>query len=255
MFWYSVDWEDGFKRLWFCVTANLSTAGIPLAYINNFIQIWCGAPFCSMLCGSNSCRMYLEPHRLPFESTGKKYIWIVLLRLNTNDSRNGFHRVDCNLRQCPALACHMIWIFIRSVLDGGLQRAVAVNCNRLKPAWDYLLLLSFDLDFFHYTYQLTLKIFKILKTVAVFAPTVLSFTVSVIHSFHILDTFFFQPLQIMILKWNLDFFYAYFSYFGLIIVVKKLVTDKDFLRNNIMQIFLSMLHTELWRFPGAIFLY
>ncbi len=31
-----------------------------------FIQIWCGTLFYGMLYGSNSCRMYLEPHRLLF---------------------------------------------------------------------------------------------------------------------------------------------------------------------------------------------
>ncbi len=90
----------GFKRLRFSVKASRSAAGIPLAYINNFIQIWCGALFYGVPCGLNSCWIYLEPHKLPFESFSWKYIWIILLRSNTNDSRSGFHRADCNLQQC-----------------------------------------------------------------------------------------------------------------------------------------------------------
>ncbi len=66
-------------------------AGIPLVYINNFIQIWCDAPFYGMLCGSNSRRMYFKLHGPPFESSGGKYIWIILLCSNTNDSCSGFH--------------------------------------------------------------------------------------------------------------------------------------------------------------------
>ncbi len=113
--------------------ANCSVAGIPLAYINNFIQIWCGTPFYSMLYGSNSHQMYLELQGPPFESSGRKYIWIILQRSNTNDSRTGFNRIDCNLWQFPALACRMIWIYIHSVLDGGLQCAVMGNRYHLKP--------------------------------------------------------------------------------------------------------------------------
>ncbi len=94
--------KAGFKRLRFPITACHSADGIPLAYINNFIQIWCDALFYGMLCGSNSRRMYLEPHRLLFESYCKKYIWIILLCSNTNDSHSGFHKADYNLRQCHA---------------------------------------------------------------------------------------------------------------------------------------------------------
>ncbi len=83
--------KAGFKRLQFPVTASHSAAGIPLVYINNFIQIWCGAPFYSMPCGLNFRRMYLKPHGLPFELSSRKYsIWIILLHSNTNDSRSGF---------------------------------------------------------------------------------------------------------------------------------------------------------------------
>ncbi len=67
--------EAGFKRLQFPVTTSRSAVGILSAYINNFIQIWCGTPFHSMPCMSNSYWMYLEPHGLPFESSGRKYIW------------------------------------------------------------------------------------------------------------------------------------------------------------------------------------
>ncbi len=82
--------KAGFKRLRFPIMANCSATGIPLAYINNFIQIWCGAPFCGMPCGSNSHQMYLEPHGLPFESSSSKYIWIILLRPNTMISAADF---------------------------------------------------------------------------------------------------------------------------------------------------------------------
>ncbi len=114
--------------------ASRSAAGIPSAYINNFIQIWCGTPFYSMPCRSNSCWIYLEPHGLAFESSGRKYIWIILLRSNTDDSRSGFHGADCNLWQCPALVCRMIWICIHSAPDDGLWCTVTGNRNRLKPA-------------------------------------------------------------------------------------------------------------------------
>ncbi len=48
----------------------------------------------------NSRRVYLEPHESLFESSGRKYIWIILPRSNTNDSSSGFHMADCNFRQC-----------------------------------------------------------------------------------------------------------------------------------------------------------
>ncbi len=75
-------------------------AGIPLVYIDNFMPIWCGTLFYGILCGSNSCRMCLEPHRPLFESYGRKYTWIILLHSNTNVSRSRFHRAGCNLWQC-----------------------------------------------------------------------------------------------------------------------------------------------------------
>ncbi len=89
---------DVFKRLQFTITASHCAAGIPLAYINNFIQIWCGVPFYSMLCRSSSRRMYLEPNWPLFESSARKYIWNILLHSNTNVSRSGFHRADYNLQ-------------------------------------------------------------------------------------------------------------------------------------------------------------
>ncbi len=148
----------GFKRLWFPVTANHSAAGIPLADINNFIQIWCGVPFYGTPCRSDSRRMYLEPHGLPFKSSSRKYIWIILLRSNTNDSLRGFHRADCKLQQCPAPACHMIWIYIHSVPDGGLRRAIMGNCSRLKPAYVYWVGPQFNksaaLPFYIYVFEL-----------------------------------------------------------------------------------------------------
>ncbi len=75
-FWDCVSWESvtGFKQLWFAITASHSVAGILLLYINNFIQIWCSVLFYGMLCGSNSCQMYLEPHGLLFEPFVRKYI-------------------------------------------------------------------------------------------------------------------------------------------------------------------------------------
>ncbi len=33
------------------------------------------------------------------ESSGRKYIWIILLYSNTNDFCSGFHRADCSVRQ------------------------------------------------------------------------------------------------------------------------------------------------------------
>ncbi len=104
------------------------------AYINNFIQIWCGAPFYGMPYGSNSCQMYLEPHGPPFESSSRKNIWIILLRSNTDDSRRGFHMADCDLRQYPAPTCHKIWIYIHSVPVGGLRHTILGNHNHLKTS-------------------------------------------------------------------------------------------------------------------------
>ncbi len=62
--------------------------------------------------------MYLEPHGLPFELASRKYIQIILLHSNTKDSRSGFYTADCNLQQCLALVCRMIWIYIHSVSKG-----------------------------------------------------------------------------------------------------------------------------------------
>ncbi len=93
-------YELGWLQTRFPTTASCSVARLPLVYTNNFIPIWCSALFYSMPCGSNSRRMYLEPHGPLFESFGRKYIWIILLRSNTNDFHSRFHRADCNLRQC-----------------------------------------------------------------------------------------------------------------------------------------------------------
>ncbi len=135
-----LNYMAGFKRLRFPTMANRSAAGIPLAYINNFIQIWCGTPFYGMPCESDSHQPYLELHGSLFESSGRKYIWIKLLCSNTNDSRSGFHRADYNLWQCPTPVCHMIWIYIHSVPDGGLQAPPW----KTTIVWNQLITLKFS---------------------------------------------------------------------------------------------------------------
>ncbi len=87
-----------------------------------------------------ACRVSWIPAGCTSSRTGRrllsvrKYTWIILLRSNTDNSCGGFHRADCNLRKCLALACRMIWIYIHSVPDGSLRRTVTGNCNNLKPA-------------------------------------------------------------------------------------------------------------------------
>ncbi len=120
-----VDNMAGFKRQRFPLLASHSATGIPLVYIHNFTQIWCGTPFYGMPWGLNSCRMYLEPHGSRFESSGRKYVWTILLCSNTR-----FHRVDCNLWQCQPW--HGAWS-----PDGSLPRAVTGNCNPLKLTYEY----------------------------------------------------------------------------------------------------------------------
>ncbi len=108
-------------------------------YINNFIQIWCSVLFCSMPCGSNSCQMNLERHRPPFESSGKKYMWIILLGSNTNDSHSWFHSADCNFWQrwprhaawseCISMVC---WV----ALYGAQSQETAIVWNeRFADFW------------------------------------------------------------------------------------------------------------------------
>ncbi len=128
--------KAGFKQLWFPVTASSSAAGIPLVYINNLIiQIWCSMPFYSMLCGSNLCRMYLQPHGPLFESSGRKYIWTILLHSNTNNSHSGFYRADCNLRQrrlqcatwCECISTVCRWRFM--VCHHGKPQSLKTSLN------------------------------------------------------------------------------------------------------------------------------
>ncbi len=123
----------GFKRLRFLVTASRSATGIPSAYINNFIQIWCGAPFYGIPCGSNSCWMYLKPHGPLFESSGRKYIWIRLLSSNTDDSRSRFHRADCKLWR--AIWSEFISTVCRMVVYSAPSWETAIVWNQLKGGW------------------------------------------------------------------------------------------------------------------------
>ncbi len=121
--------------------ASHSVTGIPLPYINNFIQIWCSTLFYSMSYGSNSRWMFLEPHGPLFESSGRKYIQIILLRSNTNDSRSRFHRADCNLQQCQpwcAAWSEFISTVCRMAVYGAPSRKTAFVWKKpkCKPDWD-----------------------------------------------------------------------------------------------------------------------
>ncbi len=96
-------------------------------------------PFYSIPCGSNSHKTYLEPHRPPFESSCRKYIWIILLRSNTNDSCSGFHTADCNLQQCrpwcaagSACISTVCWMVVYSAPS----RETAIVWNQPEdPSW------------------------------------------------------------------------------------------------------------------------